>query len=122
MKYNFYVAKTDILFKFNDDLEITIKKGEPLLRVGYGIAHWDLPLDSISNINYIQYKQEGLIEEETDEILIEEYKKQFSFIIETLETDMTSQFLSILSTYGEFIKIPEVLKEDTLKTINKFFV
>lgn len=120
-KYDFYITTKDILFKFNDDLEILIKSGEPLLRVGYGIAHPELPMDSIYSINYIDYKNKNLIMKVEDEILIKEFENQFDYIIDTLVIDMTKQFLSNLEIYEEFIEIPLILKNSLLNKIENLF-
>lgn len=111
IRYRFYRALKDIDVRFSDDkLICSIKKGTNLIGVGYGIGSNEFKKEIIffTDVNeLLKNKSIEFINDPVESLKIAESFNQF--IIE-LEVFLTSQVLTHLDLYEEFLRIPDHLK------------
>ena len=111
LRYRFYKSLKDIDVKFPDGEKIcSIKKGTNLIGVGYGVGSNEFKKEIyfFTNVNeLLKNKSIEFINDPVESLKIAENFNQF--IIE-LEVFLTSQVLTHLDLYEEFLRIPDHLK------------
>lgn len=87
-----------------DEIAFSLLKGEVVLRVGEGIATKDLPISTINTLGYRYLLENKYIALINDEIEKRQFAKIYENVIKEVELEVTSRYLSFISTYEGFIK------------------
>ena len=121
VRYDFFNALEDITILSPEDNQTPIgkiNKGDAILRVGYGMVVPNAPVETMYFLRYDNLLRNKYIELITDEMsklaLAEAYKE----IINKVELKITTDVLTHLDLFQEFIRVPKEIKENIRKDFN----
>ena len=121
VRYDFFNALDDITILSPEDNETPIgkiNKGDAILRVGYGMVVPNAPIETMYFLRYDQLLKGKYIELVTDEMsklaLAEAYKE----VINKVELKITTDVLTHLDLFQEFIRVPKEIRENIRTNFN----
>lgn len=122
VKYDFFEAMDDIQAISRDKegkvvVVGTIKKGDAVMRVGVGIVAPNLPTTTMFSLRYDSLLKNNYLKRIEDEKIKLALAEEFSYIIGSLQQELTTAFLTNFDTYYEFLSIPKTIKEQLIKNI-----
>ena len=117
----FFFANEDITILSPEDNKTPIGKinnGEAILRVGYGLVTPNLPIETMYFLRYdnlLRNKYIELVKDEKSKLILAE---AFKDTIAKAEIKITTDVLTNIDLYSEFIRVPKEIRENIRKNFN----
>lgn len=121
VRYDFFNALDDItILSPEDDLTPIgkINKGDAILRVGYGMVVPNAPIETMYFLKYDQLLKGKYIELVTDEMSKLALAEAYKDVINKVELKITTDVLTHLDLFQEFIRVPKEIKENIRTNFN----
>ena len=121
IRYDFFFANEDITILSPEDNKTPIGKinnGEAILRVGYGLVTHNLPIETMYFLRYdnlLRDKYIELVKDEKSKLILAE---AFKDTIAKVEIKITTDVLTNIDLYSEFIRVPKEIRENIRKNFN----
>lgn len=121
VRYDFFFANEDITVLSPEDNKTPIGKiinGEAILRVGYGLVTPNLPVETMYFLRYdklLKDKYIELVKDEESKLIL---AKAFKDTIAKVELKITTDVLTHMDLYSEFIRVPKEIKENIRENFN----
>ena len=121
IRYDFFFANEDITVLSPEDNQTPIgkiNKEEAILRVGYGLVTPNLPIETMYFLRYDNLLKNKYIELVTDEKTKLVLAEAFKDVIAKAELKITTDVLTHIDLYSEFIRVPKEIRENIRKNFN----
>ena len=121
IRYDFFFSNEDITILSPEDNKTPIGKinnGEAILRVGYGLVTPNLPIETMYFLRYdnlLRDKYIELVKDEKSKLILAE---AFKDTIAKAEIKITTDVLTNIDLYSEFIRVPKEIRENIRKNFN----
>ena len=116
-EYDFFEVIEDITYTGSDNKIYTVPKGEFLLRVGEGVVSDLLPIESMYLLGYNLLIMSKKVKRVTDKKELMTQTLLFRDIIVELKVKITTEVLTHLTIFKEFLEVPDNLRESFKKDI-----
>lgn len=116
-EYDFFEVIDDITYTASDNKIYTVPKGEFLLRVGEGVVSDFLPIESMYLLGYNLLIMSKKVRRVSDKQEIMTQTLLFHNIIVELKVKITTEVLTHLTIFKEFLEVPDNLRESFKKDI-----
>lgn len=121
VRYDFFNALDDITILSPEDDQTPIgkiNKGDAILRVGYGMVVPNAPIETMYFLKYDQLLKGKYIELVTDEMSKLALAEAYKDVINKVELKITTDVLTHLDLFQEFIRVPKEIKENIRTNFN----